>query len=126
MVAVAPPLLSDRPPEIPQQAGLGDRFHYFRGRSGRRYLFTVVANEALADFRNVVAVLAEPTPSGRLAAHAVVTVDALGHIGPLAGRAGMPGRAGQTLCLVHLLAASEAERRVVVADLAALSMQLAA
>ena len=83
MVAVVPPLLSDRPPEIPQKAGLGDRFHYFRGRSGRRYLFTAVSGEALADFRSVVAILAEPAPSGGLAAHAVVTVDARGRIDPL-------------------------------------------
>ena len=126
MVAVVPPLLSDRPPEIPQKAGLGDRFHYFRGRSGRRYLFTAVSGETLEDFRNVVAMLAEPTPAGRLCARAVVTLDALGRIGPAPDPAWPPAQGGQTLCLVHLLAASEAERRAVVADLAALSMQLAA
>ncbi len=126
MVAVVPPLLSDRPPEIPQKAGLGDRFHYFRGRSGRRYLFTVVSGEALADFRNVVAVIAEPAACGRLSALAVVTVDALGRIGPLPERAWPPVHGRQTLSLVHLLAASEAERSAVVADLATLSMQLAA
>ena len=124
MVAVVPPLLSDHPPEIPQKAGFGDRFHYFRGRSGRRYLFTVVSGEALEDFRNVVALLAEPAPSGRLAAHAVVTLDAYGRLGPSAGDLSPPGR--QTLCLVHLLAANETERRAVVADLATLPMQLAA
>ncbi len=126
MVAVAPPLLSDHPPEIPLKAGLGDRFHYFRGRSGRRYLFTLVSGEALEDFRCVVAVLAEPVPSGRLAARTVVTVDALGRIGPVADLAWPPPADRQTLCLVHLLAGSEVERRAVVADLAALSMQLAA
>ncbi len=127
MVAVAPPLLSDRPPEIPQKAGLGGRFHYFRGRSGRRYLFTAVTGETLGDFRSVVAIMAEPTPSGRLAAHAVMTLDAHGRIGPLADRTAPPPQGGETLCLVHLLAASEAERCAVVADLAAaLPMQLAA
>ncbi len=126
MVAVVPPLLSDRPPEIPQRAGLGDRFHYFRGRSGRRYLFTAVAGEALADFRNVVAMLAEPAPAGRLAARAVVTIDGRGRIGPQPDRAWPPAQGRRVLCLVHLLAATEAERRAVVADLAALAMQLAA
>jgi hypothetical protein len=125
MVAVAPPLLSDRPPEIPQQAGLGDRFHYFRGGSGRRYLFTLVSGDALADFRNVVAMLAEPAPSGRLSARTVVTVDGRGRIGPVADLA-WPPVDRQALCLVHLLAASDAERRAVVADLAAVAMQLAA
>ena len=126
MVAVAPPLLSDRPPEIPQKAGFGDRFHYFRGGSGRRYLFTLVSGDALADFRSVVAMLAEPAPSGRLSARTVVTVDGRGRIGPVADLAWPPPADRQTLCLVHLLAASEAERRAVVADLAALAMQLAA
>lgn len=126
MVAVVPPLLSDRPPEIPQKAGLGDRFHYFRGRSGRRYLFTAVSGEALQDFRSVVAILAEPTPSGRLSARAAITVDALGRIGPAPDPAWPPPADRQTLCLVHLLAISDAERRAVVADLAALSLRLAA
>jgi hypothetical protein len=125
MVAVVPPLLSDRPPEIPQKAGLGDRFHYFRGRSGRRYLFTAVSGEALEDFRNVVTILAEPAPGGRLCARAVVTVDALGRIGPQPDRAWPPVQ-GPALCLVHLLATTEAERRAVVADLATHPMQLAA
>ncbi len=126
MVAVVPPLLSDRPPEIPQKAGLGDRFHYFRGRSGRRYLFTVVADEALADFRGVVAILAEPAPAGRLVAQTVVTVDGRGRIGPLPDHAWPPTSGRQSLCLVHLLAASDSERRAVVADLSPLTMQLAA
>jgi hypothetical protein len=125
MVLVAPPLLSDRPPDLPQRAGLGDRFHYFRGRSGRRYLFSVVTSEALDDFRNVVAMLAEPAETGRLAAHAVVTVDGYGRIGPPAARAWPPVAERQALCLVHLLAGTEAERCAVVADLASLPMQLA-
>jgi hypothetical protein len=125
MVLVAPPLLSDRPPDLPQRAGLGDRFHYFRGRSGRRYLFTVVTSEALADFRNVVAMLAEPAEAGRLAARAVVTMDPYGRIGPAADRAWPPIADRQTLCLVHLLAGTEVERCAVVADLASLPMQLA-
>ncbi len=125
MVAVAPPLLSDRPPEIPQKAGLGDRFHYFRGGSGRRYLFTLVSGDALADFRNVVAMLAEPAPSGRLSACTVVTVDGRGRISPVADLA-WPPVDRRALCLVHLLAASEPERRAVVADLASVATQLAA
>jgi len=126
MVAVVPPLLSDRPPEIPQKAGLGDRFHYFRGRSGRRYLFTVVSGETLTDFRNVVAILAEVAPAGRLAARAAVTVDALGRIGPAPDPAWPPAQGQPTLWLVHLLAASDAERHAVVADLTTLPMRLAA
>lgn len=126
MVAVVPPLLSDRPPEIPQKAGLGDRFHYFRGRSGRRYLFTLLAGESLGDFRGVVAILAEAAPAGRLSARAIVTVDARGRIGSLPDIAWPPAPGGPILCLVHLLAATEAERSAVIADLAATAMDLAA
>jgi len=126
MVAVLPPLLSDHPPEIPQQAGLGDRFHYFRGRSGRRYLFTTVPRESLDDFRSVVVILAEVQPGGRLAATAVATVDALGRIGPTADPTWPPVADRQTLCLVHLLAFSDAERYRIVADLTSLAMEVAA
>ncbi len=127
MVAVVPSLLSDRPPEIPQKAGFGDRFHYFRGRSGRRYLFTIVPAEALEDFRNVVAMWAEPAPAGRLSARTLVTLDARGGIGPAADLTRPPAADGRTLCLVHLLAATETERRAVIADLAsAATVELAA
>ena len=126
MVAVVPPLLSDHPPEIPQQAGLGDRFHYFRGRSGRRYLFTVVPRESLEDFRNVVVILAEAQPGGRLGAKTVATVDALGRIGPAPDPGLLPPADRQTLCLIHLLAASETERLRVVADLTSPAMEVAA
>ncbi len=126
MVAVLPPLLSDDPPEIPQLAGLGDRFHYFRGRSGRRYLFTIVPRESLDDFRSVVVILAEARPGGRLAAKAVVAVDALGRVGPAADPAWPPVAVEPALCLVHLLAFSDSERSRVVSDLTSLAMEVAA
>ena len=126
MVAVVPPLLSDHPPEIPQQAGFGDRFHYFRGRSGRRYLFTVVPRESLQDFRSVVVILAVPQPGGRLCAKVVATMDALGRFDPAGDPPWpLPGDR-QTLCLIHLLAASDAERLGVVTDLTSPAMEVAA
>lgn len=127
MVVVAPPLLSDRPPELPQKAGLGGRFHYFRGRSGRRYLFSVVPDEALGDFRHVVAILAVPAASQRLAATAIVTLDACGR--PSAGDGPWPPALPHgAVCLVHLLATTERDRESLVADLApvAAPMRLAA
>src|SRR6185312_3640984 len=51
MVAVVPPLLSDAQPSLAERAGFGDRFHYWRGRSGRRYLFTAVSAATVEDFR---------------------------------------------------------------------------
>lgn len=117
MVAVAPPLLSDQPPEVPRRAGLGDRFHYFRGISGRRYLFTEVALDDLRDFHSAVVVLAGRQAEGRLAAFSVSVSDSHGRP-ETTGRAFMGVPPAHTVALVHLLAGSEAERRDLVADLA--------
>jgi len=125
MVAVAPPLLSDRPPELPQKAGLGGRFHYFRGRSGRRYLFSVVPDAALSDFRHVVAAIAVPAGNQRLAATAIVTLDHAGR--PAVGDGPWPPAMPRgAMCLVHLLATTAGERAAILADLAPEPMQLAA
>ena len=115
-VAVLPPLLSDQPPEVPRKAGLGDRFHYFRGSSGRRYLFSTVPAGELRDFHSAVVILARTAPSGRLAAYSVARLDETGR---LAGSDRFRIRAitSDTVVLVHLLAAGEAERRDLVADL---------
>jgi hypothetical protein len=114
MVAVLPPLLSDQPPEVPQKVGLGDRFHYFRGVSGRRYLFSRVARGDLADFTSAVVILARPAANGRLSAYWVATIDASGR--PAPGR--WPHLAANEVALIHLLSEDEAARRDLIADLA--------
>jgi hypothetical protein len=125
MVAVLPPLLSDQPPEVPRRAGLGDRFHYFRGSSGRRYLFSTVPAGELGDFHSAVVILARRAPGGRLAAYSVAVLDETGR--PAGGdRFRLRTIASDTLVLVHLLAGSEAARRELVADLVPLPVALAA
>lgn len=125
MVAVAPPLLSDQPPEVPRRAGLGDRFHYFRGVSGRRYLFSAVRPAELRDFRSAVVILARRIAGGRLAVCSVSVLDSLGR--PSAGsRFGLRAIPSDTVALVHLLAESDADRRDLIADLVALPEALAA
>ena len=120
-----PHLLSDQPPEVPQRAGLGDRFHYFRGLSGRRYLFSTVSRDELADFRSAVAILARRAGGGRLAAEWVTTLDASGR--PASNdRNWPPLHAPGTVILVHLLSAGEAERRAIVSDLSPAALALAA
>src|SRR5258708_4069122 len=59
-------ILSDDPPEPARNAGFGDRFRYWRGASGRRYLFSLVPADALPDFRSVVVMVAEHLADGRL------------------------------------------------------------
>jgi hypothetical protein len=96
--------------------GLGDRFHYFRGLSGRRYLFTAVARGDLADFRSAVAVVARPASGGRLAAGWIATIDPFGRI---EGRDRRLPDWTDAVVLVHLLAETDRERRDLVADLSA-------
>jgi hypothetical protein len=96
--------------------GLGDRFHYFRGVSGRRYLFTAVARQDLGDFRSVVVLLARPAANGRLAAGWIATTDAFGRIDVRDRR--LPDWP-DAVVLVHLLAETDRERRDLVADLSA-------
>jgi hypothetical protein len=125
MVAVLPPLLSDQPPEVPQRVGLGDRFHYFRGNSGRRYLFSAVPQDELAAFRNAVVILARPAGNGRVAAHWITVLDLLGR--PTSrNRRWPPLMSADTVVLIHLLSAMDSDRRDLVADLSALPVALAA
>jgi hypothetical protein len=124
MVAVAPPVLSHQTPDLARRAGLGDRFFYWRGVSGRRYLFSAVPAESLADFRSAVVILAEPAGDGRLAAAAIVVLDARGR--PTEGEAWPPVLPHRTRALVHFLAATDADRRRLVSDLTASAFKLAA
>jgi hypothetical protein len=116
MVAALQLLLSDQPPEVPRKAGLGDRFHYFRGISGRRYLFSEVAAKDLADFRGAVAMAAERWADGTLAATWMGAIDTAGR--PSTADRRWPHFRTGTVVLVHLLAASESEREALLADLA--------
>lgn len=123
MVAVLPPLLSAQPPAVPRRAGLGDRFHYFRGSSGRRYLFSAIPRAGIGDFHSAVVALARRASDGRIAAHWIAAIDRAGRV-----RSGlrMPPLTSDTIVLVHLLAPGEAERDDLVADLAPAPLALAA
>lgn len=117
MVAMLPPLLSAPPPAVPQRAGFGDRFHYFRGASGRRYLFSSVTADELADFRSAVVMIARRSPDGRLSARWLIVLDRFGR--PVGTpRQWPPLPASDTVILVHLLGATEQERFALVDDLA--------
>ncbi|HVY20234.1 MAG TPA: hypothetical protein VHA70_09170 [Bauldia sp.] len=95
--------------------GLGDRFHYFRGVSGRRYLFSAVARADLGDFRAAVVIVARPAANGRLAAHWIAMLDAFGRP---AGTRVLPNLGANEVVLVHLLSDTDRSRRDLVADLA--------
>jgi nitroreductase len=124
MVAALPFLLSDQPPEVPRKVGLGDRFHYFRGASGRRYLFSEVTATDLADFRGAVFLAAERLGSSRLAATWIGTIDTAGRLA--AADQHWPRFRPGVVMLVHLLAVGERKREAAVADLVAAGREPAA
>lgn len=124
MVAVLPPLLSDRPAEVPRRAGLGDRFHFFRGASGRRYLFSAVRNHEFADFHSAVMIVARRLADGRFAASIVTLIDGEGR--PLNDTFMRESTTRDTVIFVHLLAGTDDARRALVADLTAHALPLAA
>ena len=107
-------LLSEDAPESARSAGLGYRYRYWRGASGRRYLFTAIPSESLVDFRSVIVVHAEPVAGGKLRARAVYAVGDKGETDGVP-----PKKAPGDKVFVHFLAVTEDERRQAVADLAA-------
>lgn len=112
-------LPSDDPPEPARDAGYGDQFRYWRGASGQRYLFSLVPNDALADFRFVVVMLAERLADGRLIGRSLIEVDA-------AGWSEQNQPAAGEVAFVHFLAATWEARQKAIEDLAAVAVRLAA
>jgi hypothetical protein len=91
-------------PQAALAAGLPARYLYWRGRSGRRYLFTRTPVADLADFVGAVAIL--------------VVDGAVVFAGEPAAAQAAAAAFERASAHVHLLAASPAARRAVIADLA--------
>jgi len=116
MVAELLPILSDAATGLSRRAELGDRFRFWRGRSGARYLFSVVPFEALADFRGVAAIVAEPTADGAFLAWSAAIIDSTGRLNTL--DAAWPDRTPTgSIVFVHFLAENEAELEALLGDL---------
>jgi hypothetical protein len=108
-------------PKVPGLGVLGERYHYWCGRSGRRYLFSAVTGDDLLDFTAAIVVLARRTGPSIVGEQAMV-LDAEGR-SLLAARLGAdPGMAA----FVHLLSPTDASRRAVIDDLLGLGQRLAA
>lgn len=129
MVAELLPILSDAAPDLARRAELGDRFRYWRGRSGTRYLFSMVPFDSLTDFRRAAAIVAEPLTDGGFLAWSAAIIDSGGRLDALdaAWPRGVP--AGSVV-FVHFLAESDAELEALLGDLfspePALELRLAA
>jgi hypothetical protein len=101
-------------PETARALGLAERFRYWKGVSGRRYLFSAVPEDTLESLSNVVVVMAAHGPSGEPRAAWVGEIDARGR---RRGRPLVPNRSQRIAAFVHFLAFSDAERQAVVEDL---------
>lgn len=102
--------------------GLGDRFRYWRGASGRRYLFSAVSNAALDDLTNVVVILVAADGTASLSETAAAKVVFIGEIdgdGVRSGRTVGGSRDVNTRAFAHFLADTAEERRAILADLGA-------
>ena len=99
-----------------RSAGLGDRYRYWGGRSGRRYLFSAVNPADLGQFRAAVVLFAEADPTGVPVARWITTVDAGGRWRDASG-GDTAIATGARQVFVHLLARGPTERDQVLADL---------
>ena len=100
-------------PRAAKALGLDERYSYLRGASGKRYLFTVVPDTAVADYPGAVVVLAA---QARDRARQIVWV---GEVDDKGYRHGLKIGRGRRRAdaLVHLLAKDETARRLVIRDL---------
>jgi len=103
-------------PSTAAALGLGEKFQYWHGASGRRYLFTAIPVDSVDEYRKAVVVLAH---KGRRQAQKIVwigEIDGRGnrHGHKLVRRSGQPNHA-----YIHLLAGGREERDAVIADLEA-------
>jgi hypothetical protein len=97
-----------------QSVGLGDRFRYWRGASGRRYLFSLVQDSDLHDLQNAIVIEAlfvgsEPVP---------VWLGEIDSDGTSSGRPLGAATALRRRTFVHFLSSSDEERRAILHDLA--------
>lgn len=115
MVAELLPILSDAAPDSNPLAKLGNRFHFWSGTSGSPNVFSAIPFSALADFRSVVAILAEPTADGRFLAWSAAIIDAAGH---LEGDSGWPMYEPQgSIAFVHFLTENDTDLDALLGDL---------
>jgi hypothetical protein len=90
-------------PRIAEDAGIGERYRYWTGRSGRRYLFTRTERASLPEFENALAIAVD---SGRIV-----------WAGDAAAFAVLPAPPLRCELFVHLLASSPDDRAGALADL---------
>ncbi len=113
------------PPKFADECGLGDRFRYWQGGSGHRYLFTAMPKAEIADVTSAVVILAKPTADGRFRSVDVCAPGDPGEPSPADLMADLSADS-ELIAFVHLLAAEPGERRAITEDLSGALHRLAA
>ncbi len=105
-------------PEAAKAIGLNERFLYWRGASGKRYLFTAVAIDSIDDFREAVVLFVS---NARKRTPRVLWVGAVdeGGIEKADSLSRRKYRLPIKRAFIHLLASNPDDRRAVIDDLAA-------
>jgi hypothetical protein len=116
MVAELQPILSDAAPDSNPRAEFGNRFQLRSGTTGSLNAFSAVPFCALADFRNVVTILAEPTADGRFIAWSAAIIDADGHLE--AGSEWPMYEPPGSIAFVHFLSEDDTDLEALLGDLA--------
>lgn len=104
-------------PRFAERCGIDERFRYWSGASGRRYLFTAIEGEELASFSSGVVLLVREDAFGAAEAVEAVSLAEGGTVlaAELASR--LAADDGLT-AYVHLLADRPAAQRALIFDLA--------
>lgn len=106
------PLVDGGSPKVPGLGSLGERYHYWCGRSGRRYLFSAVTAGDLLDFTAAIVVLARREGPKVIGEQAMV-LDGEGRTQLEARLAADP----RIAAFIHLLSPTDATRRAAIDDL---------
>lgn len=114
MTAELLPILSDAAPVSGPRAKLSNRFQFWSGTAGSSNVFSAVPFSALACFRSVIAILAEPTADGRFLPWSAATIDAAGN---LEGDSGWPmNEPPGSITFVHFLTENDTDLKALLGD----------
>ncbi|MXN64864.1 hypothetical protein GR183_08085 [Stappia sp. GBMRC 2046] len=105
----------DEAPQVARMLGLGDRYRYFYGASGRRYLFSSVPVETIEDYRNAVLVI--ETHADATARNGNPWIGEIDRDGKRRGGRSFNSKLADARAYVHLLASGKSGRKAALDDL---------
>lgn len=105
----------DEAPHVARMLGLGDRYRYFYGASGRRYLFSSVPAETVEDYPNAVVVLESLADAAARSGNP--WIGEIDRDGKRRGAQSFNCKLADARAYVHLLASGASDRKAALDDL---------